>query len=197
MQQYFADEYNNADIKADCYKDVKNGGDIAKKQKFTDKEHSQSYELQYALQNADKRCPERMYKALVVAYSKGLIPGSDSRWDEGATKEDFLSILTNAYISMPTQLSADKGENASNQIAGTNTTTETDAAENPQNDTSITIEDFEALVWDKYNGQPSPEAFAEGRELFMKKWAGSLADPESMTEEERNEYQSDRAFIYN
>lgn len=50
-----------------------------------------------------------MYKALVVAYNNGLINGSESRWDEGVTKGDFLEILTNTYLAMPATISADKG----------------------------------------------------------------------------------------
>lgn len=113
VQKYFSEEYDAVDAKTSCYADVKNGGDIATAQKFiekgTEKEGWQAYELTYALQNPDKGCPERMYKALVVAYNNGLINGSESRWDEGVTKGDFLEILTNTYLAMPATISADKG----------------------------------------------------------------------------------------
>lgn len=113
VQTYFADDYNNVDLKGDCYNDVKNGGDIATKQKFiekdTKKDHWKSYELSYALQNPDKGCPESIYKALIVAKSKGIITTSDSRWDEGVTKKDFLEMLTNSYLAISPQLSADLG----------------------------------------------------------------------------------------
>lgn len=113
VQEYFKTEYDNVDIKGECYADTVNGGNIAVAQKFIEgenkKEHWQSYELSYALQNPDKGCPERMYKALLVANEKGIIADKDSRWEEGATKEDFLEMLTNAYLALPSQVSAERG----------------------------------------------------------------------------------------
>lgn len=113
VQEYFKTEYDNVDIKGECYADTVNGGNIAVAQKFIEgenkKEHWQSYELSYALQNPDKGCPERMYKALLVANKKGIIVDKDSRWEEGATKEDFLEMLTNAYLALPSQVSAERG----------------------------------------------------------------------------------------
>ena len=50
-----------------------------------------------------------MYKALLVANEKGIIVDKDSRWEEGATKEDFLEMLTNAYLALPSQVSAERG----------------------------------------------------------------------------------------
>lgn len=113
VQEYFKTEYDNVDIKGECYADTVNGGNIAVAQKFIEgenkKEHWQSYELSYALQNPDKGCPERMYKALLVANEKEIIVDKDSRWEEGATKEDLLETLTNAYLALPSQVSAERG----------------------------------------------------------------------------------------
>lgn len=113
VQQYFKSDYDEADPKAECYSDTVNGGDIATKQKFIEngieKKYWQSYELTYAIQNPDKGCPERMYKALVVAYDKGIITDSDSLWDEGVTKADFIELLTNTYSALPTITNADRG----------------------------------------------------------------------------------------
>lgn len=113
VQEYFKTEYDNVDIKGECYADTVNGGNIAVAQKFIEgenkKEHWQSYELSYALQNPDKGCPERMYKALLVANEKEIIVDKDSRWEEGATKEDLLEMLTNAYLALPSQVSAERG----------------------------------------------------------------------------------------
>ena len=113
VQQYFADEYKLADPSATCFEDVVNGGDIATQQKFiendTNKTGWQSYELVYALQNVAAGCPERMYKALVVAYDKGIINDIECRWDEAATKADLLEMLTNTYEALPVQTSAERG----------------------------------------------------------------------------------------
>ena len=123
VQQYFKSDYDEADPKADCFEDTINGGDIASKQKFiedgTAKKYWQSYELVYSLQNPDKGCPERMYKALVVAFDKGIIQDTNSRWDEALTKSDFMELLTNAYSALPTVTNADRGtmEELAQQIA--------------------------------------------------------------------------------
>lgn len=113
VQQYFKAEYDSVDLKSECFADTKNGGDIASKQKFiedgTEKKYWQSYELTYALQNPDKGCPERMYKALIVAFDKGIIQDTDSCWDEAVTKSDFMELLTNAYSALPTVTNADRG----------------------------------------------------------------------------------------
>lgn len=114
VQQYFKADYDKVDPKATCYSDVVNAGNIAEEQKFienaTEKKHWQSYELSYALQNPEKGCPERMYKALVVAFEKGIISDSECRWDEGVTKSEFMEMLTNSYLAMPAQISASLGE---------------------------------------------------------------------------------------
>lgn len=113
VQQYFKAEYDSVDLKAECFADTKNGGDIASKQKFIEngeaKKYWQSYELTYALQNPDKGCPERMYKALIVAFEKEIITESNSRWDEALTKSDFMELLANAYSALPTVTNADRG----------------------------------------------------------------------------------------
>ena len=113
VQQYFKSDYDAVDPKTECFADTINGGDIASKQKFiengTAKKYWQSYELTYAIQNPDKGCPERMYKALVVAHEKGIIQDTNSRWDEAVTKQDFFEMLTNAYSALPTVTNADRG----------------------------------------------------------------------------------------
>lgn len=113
VQQYFKAEYDSVDLKAECFADTKNGGDIASKQKFiengTAKKYWQSYELTYALQNPDKGCPERMYKALIVAFDKGIIQDTDSCWDEAVTKDSFMEMLTNTYSALPTITDSERG----------------------------------------------------------------------------------------
>ena len=50
-----------------------------------------------------------MYKALVVAYNKGIINETDCRWDEAVTKAEFLEMLTNTYLTLPVAISAERG----------------------------------------------------------------------------------------
>lgn len=157
VQEYFKTEYDNVDIKGECYADTVNGGNIAVAQKFIEgenkKEHWQSYELSYALQNPDKGCPERMYKALLVANEKGIIVDKDSRWEEGATKEDFLEMLTNAYLALPSQVSAERGTGEA-PVQSEEPTTETseleEIADSNVSDMYIEIETPEEAEYQDY-----------------------------------------------
>lgn len=108
MHHFYGDELssytNNPSLP-----DIKNGGDIASKQKF-EGDYSTSVELIYALQNADQGAPEEIYKAVGLAYDKGILESTeDSRWDEGITKEEALTLLTNTLSSMPTKGSYQQG----------------------------------------------------------------------------------------
>lgn len=157
VQEYFKTEYDNVDIKGECYADTVNGGNIAVAQKFIEgenkKEHWQSYELSYALQNPDKGCPERMYKALLVANEKGIIVDKDSRWEEGATKEDFLEMLTNAYLALPSQVSAERGTGEA-PVQSESPTTETseleETADSNVSDMYVEIETPEEAEYQDY-----------------------------------------------
>lgn len=157
VQQYFKADYDKADPKATCYSDAVNGGNIAQEQKFiedaTSKLHWQSYELSYAINNPDKGCPERMYKALVVAFDKGIITGSECRWDEGVTKADLLEMLTNAYLAMPTQISAERGVGEEPVEIVEETTEE---AENSGIGTSVELEEDEYKGDNPYDQGVSP-----------------------------------------
>lgn len=107
--KYFAQDYKDADAKTECFSDAKNAGDLITKNKLQDKAQVRSAVLKYCIQNPDEGCPEEIYKALVVAKNKGIIVGDESRWDEGLTKKEMISMLTNAYMQLPTQLSAETG----------------------------------------------------------------------------------------
>lgn len=160
VQQYFKSDYDEADPKADCYDDTINGGDIASKQKFIEngeaKKYWQSYELTYAIQNPDKGCPERMYKALVVAFEKGIIQDADSRWDEALTKSDFMELLTNAYGALPTVTNADRG--AMEQLAVNLEDTTTTESNTSVDSTGVDVQ----LSEDEYQGtRPEDEEVSE------------------------------------
>lgn len=96
MNHYFGSELKTVETKGVTFTDAKDGGDIATKQKFkvngVGKDYWKSYELTYALQNAEKGLPSDLYKSLVLAYQKGFI-GSETRWDEAITKEEAVSLL--------------------------------------------------------------------------------------------------------
>lgn len=108
VKTYYPDEYAKVSGEETAYVDVKNGGNIAEKQKYIkyDKKSSawskpdywKSYELYYAVNNPDKGLPTDLYKALVVAYNHNLISTTDdSNWELGLTKSDAIQLLINTY----------------------------------------------------------------------------------------------------
>lgn len=112
MHHFYGDELSTY-TNSPSLPDIKNGGDIASKQKF-EGDYSTSVELIYSLQNADSGAPEEIYKAVALAYDKGIINSTeDSRWDEGITKEESLTLLTSTLSSMPTKGSYQQGASTS------------------------------------------------------------------------------------
>lgn len=97
MNHYYADELTSIDTKDAALNDAKDGGNIATKQQFAGKDYATSYELAYAIQNADKGCPTALYNALVLAESKGII-SSDTRWDEALTRTEAIELLVSVYM---------------------------------------------------------------------------------------------------
>ena len=103
VSRYFADELAAVDVKKSgvTFSDAKDGGDIARKEKFIEKDNAKtywkSYELTYAIQNPDKGLPTDLYKALVVANQLGLV-GSETRWDEACTKAEAIGLLVSAMM---------------------------------------------------------------------------------------------------
>lgn len=103
VSRYFPNEYKNADLKADCYSDCKDGGNVAQKQKFIEennmKDYWKSYELTYVIQNPDNGMPTDLYKAMIVAKEKGIITSTESRWEEGVTRAEAIEMLVNTYLA--------------------------------------------------------------------------------------------------
>ena len=104
VSRYYSDELQLVNLSDSNVKfsDAKDGGDIATAQKFIEdgkeKTYWKSYELTYALQNADDGLPTELYKAMVVAYQNNLI-GSETRWDEAITLSESLELLVKALIN--------------------------------------------------------------------------------------------------
>ena len=125
MHHFYGDELSTY-TNSPSLPDIKNGGDIASKQKF-EGDYSTSVELIYSLQNADAGAPEEIYKAVALAYDKGILESTeDSRWDEGITKEESLTLLTSTLSSMPTKGSYQQGASTSTSETSTEAETEVD-----------------------------------------------------------------------
>lgn len=130
VKYFYADDLAAVTGKEAAFADTKNGGDIASKVGFIEtkkdeetkekykvfKDYWMSYELQYALDNPDKGMPDDLYNAMVVAKQKGLITGSESRWDEAITKAEALNFLVRIYDNMATVNNADRGAAVGTEI---------------------------------------------------------------------------------
>lgn len=98
MNHYYADEFKSIDTSKASLDDVKDGGDIAATQGYTDQ--AKAKELSYCITNPDAGVPTDIYKALVLAESKGLID-SETCFDEAITLEESIELLINIYKSIP------------------------------------------------------------------------------------------------
>lgn len=121
VSRYFADDLKNADPKSATFSDAKDGGDIAGEQKFIEdakeKDYWKSYELAYVVQNPDGGLPTDLYKALVVAKSKGLITDT-TRWDEALTRSEAIEFLVKTLRQEKgiTQFNAKQGLVAGHEV---------------------------------------------------------------------------------
>lgn len=140
VSRYFSDDLKNADVKTATFNDAKDGGDIASKQKFIEdakeKDYWKSYELAYVVQNPDGGLPTDLYKALVVAKSKGLIT-NETRWDEALTRSEAVEFLIKT-------LRQEKGIKQFNAKQGLVEGHEVEQTTNPEaTETVETVEDLE------------------------------------------------------
>jgi len=103
MSRYFADELANVDISKAQLADAKDGGDFIEKaqsmskEDITSKDYLKSYVLTYVITNPDEGVPTDLYKALVLAESKGIIT-SETRFDEGITKSEAVEMLVETLM---------------------------------------------------------------------------------------------------
>ena len=137
---FSAGRINSADIKKVTFNDCKNAGNIASQQKLNTediiKDYYESAELKYALDNPEKGCPEKMFKALVTAKELGII-GNDTRWDEAVTKEEAIQLYIDALQAYTKEngypVDAFSGQGI--QVEETTETTETNDLENESEST--------------------------------------------------------------
>lgn len=105
VSRYYSNELQLIDVKSSgvTFSDAKDGGNIAEQQKFIEngkqKTYWKSYELTYALQNANNGLPTDLYKALVVAQQVGIINSSETRWDEACTISEAIELLVKALMN--------------------------------------------------------------------------------------------------
>lgn len=162
VSRYFADDMASVDVKTATFNDAKDGGDIASKQKFiedgTQKDYWKSYELTYAIQNPDDGLPTDLYKALVVAKSKGLV-GDVTRWDEALTKSEAIEFLVKTLRQEKgiTQFNAKQAKIAGHEVQESAEPEPTETVEDLEDGINSTHTDVE-LGDDEYQGDTGADA---------------------------------------
>lgn len=109
VQSEFKDIYSDVSGKEKAFSDTKNGGDVAYKVGFKEKDDDgnivaknmwQNYTLAFMMQYPDKGMQEEMYKSMVVAKSIGLLDEEmESRWDEPLSKEEAIELIINTQLA--------------------------------------------------------------------------------------------------
>ena len=162
VSRYFSDDMASVDVKTATFNDAKDGGDIASKQKFiedgTQKDYWKSYELTYAIQNPDDGLPTDLYKALVVAKSKGLV-GDVTRWDEALTRSEAIEFLVKALRQEKgiAQFNAKQGLVEGHEVQETAEPEATETVEDLEDGINSTYTDVE-LGDDEYKGDTGADA---------------------------------------
>ena len=162
MSRYFSDDMASVDVKTATFNDAKDGGDIASKQKFiedgTQKDYWKSYELTYAIQNPDDGLPTDLYKALVVAKSKGLV-GDVTRWDEALTRSEAIEFLVKALRQEKgiAQFNAKQGLVEGHEVQETAEPEATETVEDLEDGINSTHTDI-ILGDDEYKGDTGADA---------------------------------------
>lgn len=159
VSRYFSDDMASVDVKTATFNDAKDGGDIASKQKFiedgTQKDYWKSYELTYAIQNPDDGLPTDLYKALIVAKSKGLVTDT-TRWDEALTKSEAIEFLVKTLRQEKgiTQFNAKQAKIEGHEVKEETAEPEQATIEDGINSTHTDIE----LGDDEYKGDTGADA---------------------------------------
>lgn len=161
VSRYFSDDMASVDVKGVTFSDAKDGGDIAGEQKFIEdakaKDYWKSYELTYAIQNPDGGLPTDLYKALVVAKSKGLIT-NETRWDEALTRSEAVEFLIKTLRQEKgiKQFNAKQGLVEGHEVQETTEPEATETIESLDDDINSTHTDVE-LTDDEYQGDEATD----------------------------------------
>ena len=103
MNHYFKEDLSTVDTKSASFSDAKDAGDLSTTKAFEKYDGSkdcwQTAELANAIANPDDGCPTRMYKALVLANSLGIV-NAETRWDEGLSRSEAIQLLADTYAKL-------------------------------------------------------------------------------------------------
>ena len=103
VNTYYSEDLAKVDLDSDTsalyFSDVTNAGDIAKAQGYEGNQAA-SKTLKYMLENPEDGVDEQMYKALIVAYQKGIIDDDSlARLEDGCTKVEYIGMLVRALAN--------------------------------------------------------------------------------------------------
>ena len=103
MNHYFKEDLSTVDTKSASFSDAKDAGDLSTTKAFEKYDGSkdcwQTAELANAIANPDDGCPTRMYKALVLANTLGIV-NAETRWDEGLSRSEAIQLLADTYAKL-------------------------------------------------------------------------------------------------
>lgn len=103
MNHYFKEDLSTVDTKSASLSDAKNAGDLSTTKAFEKYDGSkagwQTAELANAIANPEDGCPTRMYKALVLANTLGIV-NRETRWDEGVSRSEAIELLADTYAKL-------------------------------------------------------------------------------------------------
>ena len=103
MNHYFKEDLSTVDTKSTSFSDAKDAGDLSTTKAFEKYDGSkdcwQTAELANAIANPDDGCPTRMYKALVLANTLGIV-NAETRWDEGLSRSEAIQLLADTYAKL-------------------------------------------------------------------------------------------------
>lgn len=140
---YGAETVQAFDTTNAALKDCINAGDLSAELGIADADRCNGYTLKHSLDNVDKGVCEELYKSLAMAADKGIV-APETRWNEGVTKAEAITILINAFSSYYDETSylinsAEKGS-----IAALEADAEALWSKQDVNDLSCTKEEFVA-----------------------------------------------------
>ena len=212
MNHYFKEDLSTVDTKSASLSDAKDAGDLSTTKAFEKYDGSkagwQTAELANAIANPDDGCPTRMYKALVLANTLGIV-NAETRWDEGVSRSEAIELLADTYAKLAevkgylvdatlgkTNITEDASvtENTENTSEATNTT-ESQAEINENDSQSAEGTENEDNVEQKTSTSDSVDAIAAEKSYTLSEQEKADLRALGATEEQINNVKSGQDFI--
>lgn len=99
VQRYFKEDYSSIKDLSTNMNDCKNGGNILNTNGIKEDYASELYNLEISILSENNEIDEKLYKAILVAYKRGIV-SKDTRWSDGIKYGELLNMIIKAYESM-------------------------------------------------------------------------------------------------